>query len=280
MRSRLLRLGIGVSILIAGAGIWTISVPEYSRVMIDRAWHALYGAERKIRYRLGLPLRGTPDITRLEERLAEKGVWLGAPVFLRIFKRDYELELWMKKGERFILFATYPVCAFSGKLGPKLEQGDRQAPEGFYTVSRGQLNPNSRWHRSFNLGYPNAFDRAHHRTGNYLMVHGGCASAGCYAMTNPVIDEIWRLVTAALDAGQKRFAVHVFPFRMTDARMRIFAGHRWAPFWRDLKQGFDLFESTKVPPRISVCERRYLAEPGREGDDGSRALIRHCPAGV
>ena len=81
-------------------------------------------------------------------------------------------------------FATYPICLWSGRLGPKLREGDRQAPEGFYTVSAEQLNPNSRWHRSFSLGFPNAFDQAHGRTGSFIMVHGGCPSIGCYAMTD------------------------------------------------------------------------------------------------
>jgi murein L,D-transpeptidase YafK len=148
----------------------------------------------------------------LDQRLAAKDVALGVPIFIRIFKLESELELWVQKSGRYELFATYPICLWSGRLGPKLQEGDKQAPEGFYTVDKDALNPDSRWHRSFNLGFPNAFDQAYGRTGSFLMVHGGCASIGCYAMTDRVVDEIWRMVTSALDAGQERFAVHVFPF--------------------------------------------------------------------
>ena len=162
-------------------------------------------AEYHACFRAGEPLAGTPDLAQLDERLAAHGVKLGVPVYVRIFKLESELELWMEKDGRFVRFATYPICLWSGRLGPKLREGDRQAPEGFYTVADEQLNPNSRWHRSFNLGFPNAFDQAHGRTGSFIMVHGGCVSIGCYAMTDPVVDEIWRLVTAALDSGQARF---------------------------------------------------------------------------
>jgi murein L,D-transpeptidase YafK len=157
-----------------------------------------------------------------------------------------------------------------------LREGDRQAPEGFYTVSAEQLNPNSRWHRSLNLGFPNAFDQAHRRTGSFLMVHGGCLSIGCYAMTDAVVDEIWGLVTAALDQGQERFAVHVFPFRMTERNLGLRKGDQWASFWADLKTGHDLFEERRVPPLVSVCNGRYAFGPGTA--TGSAPLVEErCP---
>lgn len=243
------------------------------------AGEALLKAERfenRVRLRLGIPLRGTPDLARFEERLAEKGVGTGDPIFIRIFKQESELELWMKKDGRFVLFASYPVCRWSGELGPKLKEGDRQAPEGFYTVDKGRLNPDSRWHRSFNLGFPNSFDRSHGRTGSFLMVHGGCGSIGCYAMTNPVIDEVWTLVTAALDGGQARFHVHIFPFRMTERNLAAHAGGEWDAFWRDLKAGHDLFEASHVPPAISVCEGRYAARGGKAEENGASPIAETC----
>lgn len=202
-------------------------------------------------------LAGTPDLNRLEQRLAAKSMTLGMPVFMRIFKQEFEVELWMKRGDRFALFATYPICNFSGDLGPKLREGDHQSPEGFYTVDAKALNPNSRWHKSFNLGFPNAFDRAHERTGSFLMVHGGCSSVGCYAMTDPVIDEIWRLITAAFNGGQPRFQAQVLPFRMTDVALAQRSDAPWSPFWHDLKAGYDAFETTGLPPRVHVCKGRY-----------------------
>jgi len=187
---------------------------------------------------------------------------MGVPVYIRIFKLESELELWVEKDGRFVRFATYPICLWSGRLGPKLREGDRQAPEGFYTVDAEWLNPNSVMHRSFNLGFPNLYDQAHGRTGSFLMVHGGCASVGCYAVTHPVVDEIWRLVTAALDKGQPRFAVHAFPFRMTDRNLKLRQGSKWESFWSELKQGYDLFEPSHVPPAVSVCKGHYVFEAG------------------
>lgn len=232
--------------------------------------------ENLMRHRAGKPLRGTPDLARFETRLLEKGVKEGAPVFIRIFKQESELELWLHNGKRFVHFATYPTCYWSGSLGPKLKEGDGQSPEGFYTVASSQLNPNSRWHRSFNLGFPNAFDRSYGRTGSFLMVHGGCASIGCYAMTDPVVDEIWRLVTAALKNGQSRFSVHAFPFRMTESNMDWYADKRWNVYWRDLKKGHDLFERSHVPPRIAHCNKRYVVSPGASGSTGDTPLNKGC----
>jgi murein L,D-transpeptidase YafK len=227
-------------------------------------------------FRAGLALPGTPDLAKFNDRLNAHGVALGAPVFLRIFKRDFELELWMLRDGRFHRFATYPICRWSGRLGPKLAEGDRQAPEGFYSVDKGALNPNSRWHRSFNLGYPNKFDRAHGRTGSLLMVHGGCGSIGCYAMTDPVIDEVWRLVTAALSNGQARFQVQVFPFRMTEENLKRHATSPLAPFWRNLKQGSDLFEKNLLPPKVGVCEGRYSFEASRSPEHASEPIASTC----
>ena len=198
------------------------------------------------------------------QRLAEKGLALGAPVFVRIFKLESELEVWLKKDGRYELFATYPICLWSGRLGPKLQEGDSQAPEGFYSVTKEQLNPNSRWHRSFNLGFPNELDRAHGRTGSFIMVHGGCLSIGCFAMTDPVVDEIWRLVTAALDGGQPSFDVQVFPFRMTERNLKARSGDRWSAFWADLQAGYDAFERTHCRPG-HVCDGRYVITERRSG---------------
>jgi murein L,D-transpeptidase YafK len=201
---------------------------------------------------------------------------LGAPVFIRIFKREFELELWLQRDRRFEHFETYPICLWSGGLGPKLAQGDHQAPEGFYTVDAKALNPQSHWHRSFNLGFPNEFDRAHGRTGSLLMVHGGCSSIGCFAMTNPVIDEIWRLVTAAFRGGQPRFQVQVYPFRLTAGNL---ARHRASPhadFWRNLKEGQDFFEAERVPPKVGVCNGRYVFEAAGPPADGSALIETRC----
>jgi len=272
---RLLKWMLGMVVFVALAGFVASFLPA-ARPYMDQAeryarmgWHQFF-------YRSHKPIPGTPDLARLQQRLDAKGLKLGAPLFMRIFKKEARLEIWMKKGDSFTLFAQYPICYFSGRFGPKQKQGDHQAPEGFYTVIRGQLNPHSRWRRAFNLGYPNLYDRLHRRTGNYLMVHGGCSSIGCYAMTNEVIDEIWRLITKAFVKGQKRFHVHAFPFRMTEANMARYRDNEWIDFWRDLKQGYDLFEQSHVPPVVSVCKRRYQLRPGLPGSKGATPLTRRC----
>lgn len=226
----------------------------------------------------GKELPGTPDLKNLSARLQAQKLQLGAPVLVRIFKREFELEVWMKRDGRFQRFATYPVCMWSGDLGPKLRQGDRQAPEGFYTVDSTQLNPESKYHRSFNLGFPNAFDQANGRTGSLLMVHGDCRSIGCYAMTDLVIDEIWTLITSALGAGQKRFQVQVFPFRMTERNMARHATQPDAGFWGQLKPGHDLFEREQLPPTVNVCRGQYVFRPGAADGDGSTRIENGCPA--
>jgi murein L,D-transpeptidase YafK len=266
-----------VILALIGGGYYLLT-PD-GRALLDRMRITMTRWDNQSRYRSGQPLPGTPDLARLDARLAAHGVRLGVPVVLRIFKLDSELELWVEKNGRFVRFATYPICLWSGRLGPKLKEGDKQAPEGFYTVALEQLNPNSRWHRAFNLGYPNAFDQAQGRYGSFLMVHGGCSSIGCYAMTDRVVDELWQFVTAALEQGQLRVPVHVFPFRMTAHNLALRKGGRWGNFWADLKKGNDLFEATRVPPVVSLCKGRYVFEPGTSGTIGS-AVEERCPPEV
>jgi murein L,D-transpeptidase YafK len=268
-------------VLIAGlAGAASLLLFDGFRYQtLDRARMAMRHVNRMLHYQLGYQLPGTPDLARLDERLSEKGLKRGDPVFMRLFKNEMALELWMKKGDSFALFASYPICYWSGRLGPKLQTGDHQAPEGFYTVSKGQLNPNSRWYRSFDLGFPNAFDKSHGRTGSYLMVHGGCSSVGCYAMTNGVVGELWTLLTDAMDGGQERFGVHVFPFRPTEARLKAYGDNKWAAFWRTLKPGYELFEASRVPPVVTLCRGEYAAQPGKPGTASPPLLRTDCPPG-
>jgi murein L,D-transpeptidase YafK len=201
------------------------------------------------------PVDGAP--ARLAGRLERAGLAAGSPIFIRIFKEESQLEVWLEKDARYQLLHTYAICKWSGKLGPKLAEGDRQSPEGFYEVSPNQLNPNSRHHLSFNIGFPNAYDRSHGRTGSYLMVHGGCSSIGCYAVTDTYVDEIYSLVKTALDEGQKAVPVHIFPFRMSRKRLAKEQGNQWHPFWMELKQGYDLFETDYTLPAITQCDGHY-----------------------
>lgn len=182
----------------------------------------------------------------------------GAPVFVRIYKQEHELEVWARTGTGvYALLDTWPICTFSGELGPKQRQGDGQAPEGIYQVRRGQMNPYSSYHLSFDLGYPNAFDRAHRRTGGYLMVHGSCVSIGCYAMTDAGIEQIYSLLAAALANGQRSVQVHALPFRFKAEWERLHAASPWLDFWRDLAAIDAAFEHTHAPPAVTVRRNRY-----------------------
>lgn len=191
--------------------------------------------------------------------LGKKGMTTASALHIRVFKEESELELWKQREDgRFYHFKTYPICHWSGTLGPKLRQGDMQAPEGFYSVPQRQMNPNSQFHLAFNLGYPNAFDRANNRTGDFLMIHGKCKSAGCYAMTDALIEEIYALAREAFIGGQEAIQVHAYPFRMTEANL---ARHKDSPhykFWLTLKESYDFFEIARQPSNVVVCERRYV----------------------
>jgi len=191
--------------------------------------------------------------------LDAKNMDKGSPILVRLFKSEAELEVWKKdRSGQFALLKTYPICRWSGDLGPKIKEGDRQAPEGFYTITPAQMNPNSSYYLAFNMGYPNAFDRSLGRTGSNLMIHGDCSSRGCYAMTDEQISEIYALGRESFFGGQKAFQVQAYPFRMTAENMAKHRNSKHMAFWKNIKQGYDHFEVTRQQPRVSVCERRYV----------------------
>lgn len=196
---------------------------------------------------------------KIQQAMKAKGMNKTAPVMARVFKEEGKLEIWKQKTNgRYDLIASYDICKWSGKLGPKFTEGDRQAPEGFYTVRPSQMKPNSQYHLAFNIGYPNSYDRANGRTGSNLMVHGACSSAGCYSMTDQQIEEIYAFGRDAFQGGQTEFQVQAFPFRMTAANMARYRNDPNYEFWKMLKVGYDHFELTKVPPKVDVCDRRYV----------------------
>jgi murein L,D-transpeptidase YafK len=264
--------------LVAGLALACATLPAHA-IEIELIGAGSDRVERQRTFAEGAgELPGTPDLARLGQRLAAIGVSRGAPIFLRVFKAESELELWVQKDDRLVLFATYPICHWSGDLGPKLIEGDRQAPEGFYTVTRRQLHRTGRWPRSLNLGFPNAFDQNLGRTGSYILVHGGCSSIGCFAMTNAVMAEIYGLAERALASGQERVHVHVFPFRMTDDRMAAMADHPWSPFWQTLKAGYDQFARNGRPPRVGVCDNRYVLFEGGPEEVADPGPLAACGA--
>jgi murein L,D-transpeptidase YafK len=199
----------------------------------------------------------------------------GAPILMRLYKKESELEVWKKTRDgRFVLLKTFPICRWSGQLGPKTHQGDRQAPEGFYTVTPGQMNPNSSYYLSFNIGYPNAYDRAHGATGAHLMVHGACTSAGCFAMTDTAIRELYALAREAFAGGQRAFQFQSYPFRMTAQNMARYRSDPNVPFWRQLKEGSDRFEATGLEPTVGVSSGRYAFAPFKDPAKEALAVAR------
>lgn len=202
--------------------------------------------------------------------LEKKGMMPESPILVRIFKQESELEVWKKQKQtgKFALLKTYEICKWSGELGPKFKEGDRQAPEGFYTIRPTQMNPKSSYYLSFNLGYPNAFDKAHGRTGTHLMVHGACSSRGCYSMDDDQIQDIYSLGRLAFQGGQRAFQVQAYPFRMTPANLAANSKSPHYEFWQMLKEGNDHFLVTGQPPKIDVCSKRYVFNAVAE--DGAR----------
>ncbi|MBV1705793.1 MAG: murein L,D-transpeptidase [Hyphomicrobiales bacterium] len=182
-----------------------------------------------------------------------------APMLIRTYKKESVFEVWKQKTDgRYALLKSFPMCRWSGQLGPKKAEGDRQVPEGFYTIAPGQMNPHSHYYLSFNVGYPNAFDRAWGRTGSSIMVHGICSSAGCFSMTNKQIGEIYALAREAFAGGQKRIQMESFPFRMTAKNLARYRLDPNMPFWKELKAGDEHFAATKTPPHVAVCGRKYV----------------------
>ncbi len=203
-----------------------------------------------------------------------------APVYIRIFKEESELEVWKDRGDgRYVAVKTYPICNWSGTIGPKQTLGDHMSPEGFYAVGHDGLKPDSSYHLALNVGYPNALDRALGRNGDFIMMHGKCLSVGCFAMTDDYIEEIYAFVREAIDGGQDKIPVHIFPFRMTEVSMALHLGHAAADSWVPLKEAYDDFENARQVPTTAACGQRYVVNPvwsAAAAEEPSAAA--ECPA--
>jgi murein L,D-transpeptidase YafK len=225
-----------------------------------------------------------PVPPKLIAAMTEKDMDLQSPILVRLFKQEAELEVWKQdRSGRFALLKTYPICRWSGDLGPKVREGDRQAPEGFYSITPAQMNPQSAYYLSFNTGYPNAFDKALGRTGSQLMVHGDCSSRGCYAMTDEQIAEIYSLGRESFFGGQRGFQLQAYPFKMTPINMARHRNNPNMPFWKMIKEGYDHFEVTKQEPKVDFCEKKYVfdaAKPPNATKDPVFDASAKCPAYV
>jgi murein L,D-transpeptidase YafK len=201
------------------------------------------------------PDKLSPTLTPAKQSLA------GRPVYLRIFKEESQVELYVLRNKRYQLVETYPICRYSGGLGPKKRENDLRSPEGFYQTDANSLNPNSRFHLSFNIGYPNPFDASHGYTGNLLMIHGGCVSEGCYAIGDNNIEELFYFINQAINHGQETVDIHIFPFKMSESNLSRHRLSEHYDFWRQLKPAFDYFEKNKMPPFIYISEGKYFIFP-------------------
>lgn len=196
----------------------------------------------------------------LKSELAGKGLTLGSSLFIRIFKLQGQLEVWLEKNGRYRFFKTYPICSYSGYLGPKMHEGDWQSPEGFYRVTPDQMNPDSDYHLSFNIGYPNDYDTLLRRNGSSIMVHGSCSSKGCFAMKNYRMEEIYTLAHFAFLDGQQAFDIHIFPFPMSDENLHKFRFSPWIGFWKNLQEGYAAFEQSHMVPFITAEKGKYIID--------------------
>ncbi|EPE95683.1 L,D-transpeptidase family protein [Rhizobium grahamii] len=215
---------------------------------------------------------------KILSEMSAKGMQRNSPIMIRIFKEEGALEIWKAKTDnRFDKIADYKICAWSGRLGPKVKEGDRQAPEGFYELTRANLNPNSKYYLAINTGFPNRYDAINGRSGTNLMIHGACSSSGCYSMTDQQVLEIYAFARDAFSGGQSTVQLQAFPFRMTAENMVRHRLNSNIEFWNMLKVGYDNFEVTKRPPEVNVCEKKYVFNQQATGN-GSFSPAGACPA--
>jgi murein L,D-transpeptidase YafK len=223
-----------------------------------------------------LPAQGFAE-AQPQTRSAVTNFKPGAPVFIRIFKETSTLEVWMQKGARFALYERFSICKWSGDLGPKLEEGDRQSPEGVYSITMDDLRVNLRWHRAMDVNFPNAYDAANGRTGSGILIHGKCSSIGCFALTDESVERVYDLVAAALEAGQARVPVHIFPFPLTSKALAANAGHPAIAFWRGLRPAYAAFELDRLPPQAKLCGADYAFSSPRSTRARVRTEAAKCP---
>ena len=226
----------------------------------------------KVKNKVEQPL---PD--RLVAEMQKRNMPRNSPIMIRIFKEEGVMEIWKAKADnRFDKISQYQICAWSGKLGPKVKEGDRQAPEGFYNLTPAHLNPNSKYYLAINTGFPNRYDAANGRTGSNLMIHGACSSSGCYSMTDEQILEIYAFARDAFKGGQTSVQLEAFPFRMTAENMARHRNNENMEFWKMLKVGYDQFEITKRPPDVNVCGKKYVFNQQVQGS-GNFSPAAACP---
>lgn len=210
----------------------------------------------------------------LAAQFQEKGLTLGSAVFIRVYKQTSEMELWVQQGARYVHFKTYGICRWSGGLGPKMYEGDRQSPEGLYHITAADLIVNPRWDRAMNINYPNSYDVVNGRSGSGILIHGKCGSVGCFAIQDQNVEEVYGAVRAALNNGQAEIPVLALPFRFASVAPTVNDTLQLSEFWSDLRRADLLFERDRIPPTAWICDGRYYFAD-RRGDRHRHAV--HLP---
>src|SRR6202161_326272 len=271
---------LGNFVLIRACVVRALSGVRSLRVLLTSAALALALAGGYGEDGYQLPTRAMKELSpEMMTLLAQKNMPKDSQILVRVFKEESELEVWKQDTTgHFEMLEVYPICRWSGELGPKKVQGDRQAPEGFYSITPGLMNPNSNYYLAINIGFPNAYDKANNYSGAFLMIHGDCSSAGCYAMTDEQIGEIYSLARESFLGGQKEFQIQAYPFRMTAANLAKHRDNPNMPFWTMLKEGNDHFEVTHLEPKVDVCERHYVFDA--QPPEGSSKPVAFNPAGA
>ncbi|MBD1430464.1 L,D-transpeptidase family protein [Sphingobacterium litopenaei] len=214
----------------------------------------------------------SPEEDRVQTAITEKGSLIlenlqnyqldstDLNILFVAYKELDRLDLFAKSTsqENYRLIQQYPICARSGKLGPKKAEGDKQVPEGFYTINR--FNPKSKFYLSLGLNYPNAFELAHNYTGSDIFIHGKCETVGCLPMTDDLMKEIYLYALWAKDSGQQNIPVYIFPFEMTEENMLIYkpqVDDDTFSFWQNIQQGYLLFQESNKEVTFEVIDRKY-----------------------
>lgn len=249
-------------LLLASAALAWRFLPSLRARMPDD-FQKLSGPERVARARV-------QSEAAIREKFRAAGVPYPGKIFLRWFKREAELEVWARGGaDDFRLVARYPILKSSGGPGPKRREGDKQVPEGIYVIDR--FNPQSLYHLSLGLNYPNAADRVlsdAKKPGGDIFIHGKDVTIGCAPLGDPGIEEVYLAALDARDAGQAQIAVHIFPARMQGAAWTEFAAAatarrpELADFWAQLQPIYAAFEQRRVVPEATITrEGRYQLNP-------------------
>ncbi|MES2447973.1 MAG: L,D-transpeptidase family protein [Bacteroidota bacterium] len=202
----------------------------------------------------------------LQKELNKDGFTSNYELFIAAYKAEGKVEIWLKANgqNQFKLFKTYDFCAHSGKLGPKVIEGDLQTPEGFYKIN--VFNPMSKFHLSLGINYPNAVDKARtgktRKTGGEIYIHGDCVTVGCIPLTDDKIKEVYILGVEARNYGQNHIPVYIFPFKMTAKNMEKYGTEypQHLKFWQNLQHGYAYFEKYKTLPTITQVKGSYVVK--------------------